>query len=186
MSRPKVYFTKSIKLYHGTDIQLDIIKANSPNVGTRLSKPRTSIFLTDIKESAALWGIASGLRNNKYKRMFDLKNGKLLLYKENENDIIRILKTMKSYVYEITVDGNKLGRGHTKNIGEYTIDHDVIPENEYVYTYYDVKDDIIFLPKDYLDTMLDDYYYELGNHNLMDVLIYHNIDRKKLILDNLK
>lgn len=181
----------TITLYHGTSKKLNVVKANSINYGTVVSKPRYSSFWVDSqnKNFAKIFAIVSLLMDYQMKKgveiplMFAVENetmyrDKLIIDNHYRKIVTSMLNKGSCYLCQKTIDKSLVGYGHVANIPEYTIDFDVKPDKIITLYYKDFKDIICFEPTEHildLRSKMDSFKYNTKfNGNNMRRLILLN------------
>lgn len=122
----------NVILYHGSPDKFE--KTLTPmgvNVGTKLSKPRRSIFLTNDKTGCILFGIFRivwhDLKDKTHARpVVDFYNNHKIFFWDKDRKLITdYLKNRKIYVYTVKVKPEKLGAGMYPNVDEVTLDEPI-------------------------------------------------------------
>jgi hypothetical protein len=124
-----------VRLYHGSERNLRVLKPDAINVGTRLSSPRWSIFFWRDPARAANWAVFSLLRSifrDKERRRglgltelaYDPVLGKAVVIRAEVATWKKVVARRIVYVYEVDVPPWKIGLGHSSTIEEYTVDEE--------------------------------------------------------------
>lgn len=148
ITNPTSIFQKNVTLYHGTPtrIQNDIIDpalGKTINSGTRLSRPRYSSWWVKDPFFAYFYSITSviiilaqkiGLIKPNEKinmnninllnrlSLADLNNRIIYVNNKYKDLFIKSINEKCAYVYEVTVPWKIVGRGHDRELEEYTLD----------------------------------------------------------------
>lgn len=131
-----------VKLYHGSSVQKDTIKADSIHFGNKIKDPHWAAYFWRDKEKAKRWAIYRTLyyhlKNNDIRDKIRLQYNPLtnggLINIDSYYEALNILVNKKCYVYTVSEKFYKVDIGHDKYIDEYTIKHDVIPDEEEIIT----------------------------------------------------
>ena len=169
----KVGFKTKYTLYHASSRDLDIIKANSLNIGTRLSGMRTSSFWGKERDVAVLFGIYQFLASVGIPFAVRLQDNKAYIldteykYKDRPNVVMtseKILSTCYKngdgrspiYVYTLKdVPIKEVGKGQV-NIGEYTLDINKKPDKKEKLSWGDIFKYMVFVKPDSFWDIKDD------------------------------
>lgn len=143
----KFGFNKTITLYHGTNANLDIIKANSINMGNNLERRRKSSFWSNNLETAKIWALDWAAIKFDIPYVHDIDKNLFIIpdiinQKTNLPAIDYLKKDLEShpvYVYQATVPVKYVGRGQLA-INEYTVNVNVKPEKKYIIYWTALKD----------------------------------------------
>ena len=193
-----------ITLYHGTSKKLNIVKANSINYGTVLSKPRYSSFWVDgqNKNFAKIFAIVSLIMDYQSKKgveiplMFAVENGtmyrdRLIIDNFYKKIVINMLNKGSCYLCEKTIDKSLVGYGHVPNIPEYTIDFDVKPDKIITLFYKDFVDIIRFEPTSHilnLRSKMDSFKYntKFNGNNMRKLFLLNDngMQKREKIINN--
>ena len=127
----------NVTLFHGSPKNdLTTIFPLSRNVGTRLSKPRTSSFWAGDPQTATImgmWRLLAYIVPNfmssdcHIKWYIDFSIGRLCVARTSSKELFNILKDKSITVYVATVPAKHVGRGHDLEVGEYSVDVAVKP-----------------------------------------------------------
>ncbi len=142
LTRPQVYFNKSLKLYHYSNSKKDTIIPITVNAGNKLAKPRFSSWWTSQKSQSG-W-VLSYILFSKFKDckwedvLWDVEefNTDGLKYKAPRTIISQsffnkhkdFIKSVDIYEHEKTFKGKDLGRGCEYSVDEFTCDFAVKPD----------------------------------------------------------
>lgn len=189
LTRPLI--GSKVTLYHGSIEKFNIIEPMTNNIGTRVSSVRKSSFWTMYKNGAILFAVGNLLKskNRDILSVFDLSNMKLLIDSKSKSEVITFLSTNCAYLYEVTVDSKIVGRGHNRELDEYTLDRPVKPDKIYKLFYNNYKDMIEFVTDSVINNMIIDIKKNLkgiDNSNLLDRLVYHSPKETRNIRKDLK
>lgn len=186
-----------ITLYHGTSKKLNVVKANSINYGTVLSKPRYSSFWVDEqnKNFAKIFAIVSLIMDYQNKKgveiplMFAVENDtmyrdKLIIDDHYKRIVTDMLNKGSCYLCQKTIDKSLIGYGHVSNIPEYTIDFDVKPDKIITLYYKDFTDIICFEPTSHilnLRSKMDSFKYntKFNGNNLRKLFLLNDNSMQK-------
>lgn len=189
-ARPKTERGGMVTLYHGTPHgDLLEIKPVSLNVGTRLSKPRTSSFWSDDPDIAACMGVWSFLASVEDPEAevsvmyIDFKTKNIHLvdteYKRVEEFLRRRRITVT--VYRATVPSRYVGKGHDPSLPEFTVDIVVKPHAKKTLKPDDIMKYLVPQSWSSMRNIVGDNVGMLVSPRkvpLMDKLIYHKDFRK--------
>ena len=129
-----------VTLYHGSQRRLDMIKPDSVNAGTILSKPRWSAFFWRERERALSWAVFSLVREVFRERRkelgltrigYDPPSGKAMVLATEMEIWKRATRDRSVFVYTVDVPAWHVGMGHTPDIEEYTVDEQMTPRDAY-------------------------------------------------------
>lgn len=193
-------FQKDITLYHGSTLDLDVIKPLKINTGTKISSPRYSSFWGTDRFWCIAYSIQSLLNKNGVITILNTvmreicKKDKVkedLIAREKDKRLIeKILRHGEIYIYCKKMPKKYVGIGHNANYSEYSIDVPVRPDTKEVLRYNDFKDitvkyvsdaqyDNIFIP------MLNEV-IERGEKHGHAKWLKHNDKKRMEIRDELK
>lgn len=143
-------FQKDITLYHGSTLDLDVIKPLKINTGTRISSPRYSSFWGTDRFWCIAYSIQSLLNKNGVTTILNTvmreicKKDKVkedLIAREKDKRMIeKILRHGEIYIYCKKMPKKYVGIGYNANYSEYSIDVQVRPDTKEVLRYNDFKD----------------------------------------------
>lgn len=190
----KPFLPKEITLYHGSTEKYDKIKPMTINAGTNLSKPRMSSFWTMDKDGATLFCIGTiiskyNIEKIKQLYFFDVKNRKVFVSEDNKDYILSILKNNDSYLYEKTIESSNVGRGHNRELCEFTIDIPVTPDKVYKLNYNTYKKYIKWVPQSKLDYLFNNRKLLRDEFDLstpIEKLVYHSLEKNNRMRKDLK
>lgn len=189
LTRP--FIDSKVTLYHGSIEKFNIIEPMTNNIGTRVSSVRKSSFWTIDKNGAVLFAVGNLLKskNRDILSVFDLSTMKLLIDSKSKSKVISLLSVNCAYLYEVTVDSKIVGRGHNRELNEYTLDRPVKPDKIYKLFYNNYKDMIEFVTDSVINNMLINIKKNLkgvDNSNVLDRLVYHSPEETRNIRKDLK
>lgn len=190
------FHSKEITLYHGSDKKLSLIRPLTVNVGTKVSKPRSSSFWTSNINGAKLFAIESSVSkyckdNNipSFRHVFDLLNLKMFVDKSRKSEFISVLKKIPVYVYQKTMDTKYVGRGHNLPLHEYTLDIPVKPDIVHEIKYKDMEGNIEFVDLKIIEDILKKFgfgKYDMYTSSFIERLIYHSPNKTTQMRKDIK
>lgn len=134
--RLKNPFSKSVMtFYHASHIgDLDVIKPNSANSGTILSKPRMSSFWSMDKDTCKMVSIYLTFYSKSDPTICDCARKKVYVSKEKFDHLKKIEDEGNLlYLYEADIPTKYMSIGHDIIIDEYSCDVEVKPKKMYKY-----------------------------------------------------
>lgn len=134
--RMKNLFSKSVMtFYHASHIgDLDVIKPNSANSGTRLSKPRMSSFWSTDKDTCKMVSMYLTFYSSSDPVICDCTRKKVYVSQQKFDHLKEVEgKGNFLYLYEADIPTKYMGIGHDIVIDEYSCDVEVKPKKMYKY-----------------------------------------------------
>ena len=161
-------FESDITVYHGSVDKMIIIKPTRLNVGTKISKPRMSSFWGSDYMWCKVFAVQRLIENHKFRvpnnRVLKFMNKKipftedLICLIEDKNNIEKLLRSSKIYIYTKTFNKKFVGIGHNACYPEISCDFPVKPDKCDELKYEDFKDVTIrYVTKDELNNYWSTY-----------------------------
>ena len=173
-----------VTLYHGSpEVDLQVIKATSLNVGTRLSSPRSSSFWADEPAVAIIMSIwkmlaSDGKLFDSVAWLMDFKKRKFVVSNSSKAKFNLGMKSKIMCLYVATIPIAHVGKGHDPDINEYSVDIDVYPHHHSLMGYKDFIKYVRFVSDDEFKRLIKSEDRGSGikprKVPFRDRLIYHN------------
>lgn len=189
ITRP--FLPKQVTLYHGSNNKFDVIEPMTNNIGTRLSDIRKSSFWTLDPDAASLFAIGDMIYTYIDKStlsVYDLDTTKISIDKDKKDEVEEILKSNSAYLYKVTIDRDIVGRGHNRELNEYTLDRPVKPDEVIELNYTRSKKLIQYVDAEDIKKIQNNLtnLYGYDNSTLIDKIVYHSLKSVRKRRKNLK
>jgi len=192
LTRPDIHAKKVVSLFHGTTTKYDTLQPVSKTMGTRLSLPRYTIYLTDDYNVSYIIPLMKLMtdyakthdkidRKNDYS--YDMDKGIFYLRSSIYNDeLLQYLKDSKVYIYHVDIDTKDLTVGHVPN--EFSVDKELSNEitRIEVLSYNIFRKYITILKDDDMDKQTEIFNNRKGPYiTLLDKLLYRTLSPEREI-----
>lgn len=115
-------------LWHGTDVDVSVLKPMGVNMGHRLAKPEWATFFWGSFEKAWDWAVYQVCRRmTDVTLMYHIPTGKFAITASELSRLVREVNGKKAYVYEVELPRASVGLGSSPDIEEYTYNKEVRP-----------------------------------------------------------
>lgn len=190
-----------VTIYHGSYRPFDYIAPVSLNVGTRLSKPRTSSFWSPDPFLPKFFGLMRAILLYRQERKIepydpilwikwyiDMSKQRIYLDVSKKTEFIESARNVVFYLHEKTIETKYIGIGQFNGYKERTLDIPVRVDKITKMTWDDVKNSIVFTTPQMIDTIESmSRKKNVGAvHSPFDSIIYHAKSKTIRLLDDIK
>lgn len=117
-----------MKLYHGSDLKVSVLKPLGVNMGLRFQTPQWATYFWNDYTLALKWAVFQHIRRRKLcKVLYEVPTGNFIVKQEDVSSLKRAIGQLV-YVYETEQSFGKYGYGSSPDIEEYTVAGDVVPD----------------------------------------------------------